>query len=127
MFKNRVLRRIFGPKREKVAGGWRRPYNEELQNMDVSTRIMGGACSTYGKNEKCLHFWLECLRGRDYSEDLGINRNIILKFILGKKKEWECVDWMYLAQVRNKWRWCISVSRSVFLDFIHRRVSNKVQ
>jgi hypothetical protein len=26
---NRVLRRIFGPKREKVAGGWRRLHNEE--------------------------------------------------------------------------------------------------
>jgi len=29
-FENRVLRRIFGPKREEVAGGWRRLYNEEL-------------------------------------------------------------------------------------------------
>jgi hypothetical protein len=30
---NRVLRRIFGPKREEVVGGWRRLYNEELQNL----------------------------------------------------------------------------------------------
>jgi hypothetical protein len=27
---NRMLRRIFGPKREEVAGGWRRLHNEEL-------------------------------------------------------------------------------------------------
>jgi hypothetical protein len=27
---NRVLRTIFGPKREEVAGGWRRQHNEEL-------------------------------------------------------------------------------------------------
>jgi hypothetical protein len=30
---NRVLRRIFGFKREEVVGGWRRLYNEELHNM----------------------------------------------------------------------------------------------
>jgi hypothetical protein len=27
VFENRVLRRIFGPKREKVAGGWRELHN----------------------------------------------------------------------------------------------------
>jgi hypothetical protein len=30
---NRVLRRIFGPKREEVGGGWRRLNNEELHNL----------------------------------------------------------------------------------------------
>jgi hypothetical protein len=30
VFKNRVLRIIFGTKREEVAGGWRRLHNEEL-------------------------------------------------------------------------------------------------
>jgi hypothetical protein len=33
MFENRALRRIFGPKREEVAVGWRRLHNEELYNM----------------------------------------------------------------------------------------------
>jgi hypothetical protein len=32
---NRVLRRIFGPKREEVAGDWRRLHNEELHNCTV--------------------------------------------------------------------------------------------
>jgi hypothetical protein len=32
MFENRLLRRIFVPKREEVAGGWRRLHNEELHN-----------------------------------------------------------------------------------------------
>jgi hypothetical protein len=35
----RVLRRIFGLKREKVVGGWRRPHNEELQNLCTSPNI----------------------------------------------------------------------------------------
>jgi hypothetical protein len=48
---NRVLRRIFGPKTEKVAGDWRRLHNEELHNLYASPNInrvvksrrMGGA------------------------------------------------------------------------------------
>jgi hypothetical protein len=33
VFENRVLRRIFGPKREEVTGGWRKPHNEELHGL----------------------------------------------------------------------------------------------
>jgi hypothetical protein len=32
VFENRVLRRIFGTKREELARGWRRLHNEELHN-----------------------------------------------------------------------------------------------
>jgi len=35
-----VLRRIFGPKREEVAGGCRRLHNEELHNLYLSARVM---------------------------------------------------------------------------------------
>jgi hypothetical protein len=37
---NRVLRRIFGPKREEMAGGWRRLHNEELHNLYNSLNII---------------------------------------------------------------------------------------
>jgi hypothetical protein len=33
VFENRVLRRIFGPKRDKVMGGWRKLHSEELYNL----------------------------------------------------------------------------------------------
>jgi hypothetical protein len=36
---NRELR-IFGPKREEVAGGWRRLHNEELHNLYASPNII---------------------------------------------------------------------------------------
>jgi hypothetical protein len=36
MFVSRLLRRIFVPKREEVAGGWRRLQNEELHNLYAS-------------------------------------------------------------------------------------------
>jgi hypothetical protein len=37
---NRVLRRIFGPKRDKVTGGWRKLHNEELHNLYSSASII---------------------------------------------------------------------------------------
>jgi hypothetical protein len=36
VFENRVLRRIFGPKRDGVKEGWRKLYNEELHNLYCS-------------------------------------------------------------------------------------------
>jgi hypothetical protein len=33
IFENRVLRRIFGPKRDELTGGWRKLHNEELHNL----------------------------------------------------------------------------------------------
>jgi hypothetical protein len=33
VFENRVLRKIFGPKRDEVTGGWRKLHNEELHNV----------------------------------------------------------------------------------------------
>jgi hypothetical protein len=33
VFENRVLRRIFGPKKDEVTGGWRKLHNEELHGL----------------------------------------------------------------------------------------------
>jgi len=40
VFENRVMRRMFGPKREEVAGDWRRLHNEELCNLFASPNIV---------------------------------------------------------------------------------------
>jgi hypothetical protein len=40
VFENRVLRRIFGPKRDKVTGGWRKLHNKELRDLYSSPRII---------------------------------------------------------------------------------------
>jgi hypothetical protein len=37
----RVLRRIYGARREEVVGGWRRLHNEELHNLYASSYIVG--------------------------------------------------------------------------------------
>jgi hypothetical protein len=36
VLQNRVLRRIFGPKRDEVTGGWRKLHNEEVREFRLS-------------------------------------------------------------------------------------------
>jgi len=40
VFENRVLRRIFGPKRDEVTGEWRELHNEELNDLYFSPNIV---------------------------------------------------------------------------------------
>ena len=59
VFENRVLRRVFGPKRDEVTGEWRKLHNKELNDLYCSPNIvrviqkngMGEACSAYGEQE----------------------------------------------------------------------------
>jgi len=48
---NRVLTRIYGPRRKDVARGWKRLHNEELHNLhDLDD--MDRACSMHGRYDK---------------------------------------------------------------------------
>jgi hypothetical protein len=40
VFENRVMSRIFGPKRNKVIGGWRKLHNEQLYDLYFSASII---------------------------------------------------------------------------------------
>ena len=40
VFEKRMLRRIFGPKREEVTGEWRKLHNEELNDLYSSLNIV---------------------------------------------------------------------------------------
>jgi hypothetical protein len=40
VFENKMLRRILGPKRDEVMGGWRQLHNEELNNLYSSPSII---------------------------------------------------------------------------------------
>jgi hypothetical protein len=57
VFERRVLREIFGPRRDEVTGEWRRLHKYELYDLYSSTNVIrvirieknkiGGTCSTY--------------------------------------------------------------------------------
>jgi len=64
VFENRVLKKIFGPKRNEVTGEWRKLHNEELNNLyslpnivraiKIEKNEMGRARNAYGGEERCV-------------------------------------------------------------------------
>jgi hypothetical protein len=62
VFENRVLRKIYGPKRDDVTGEWRKLHNEDLNNLYSSPNIIrqikanevGRACGTIGRVERSV-------------------------------------------------------------------------
>jgi hypothetical protein len=57
VFENSVLRRIFGPKREEMVGGWRRLHNEELHNFNASTDfilVIKSRRTRWGRHVVCM-------------------------------------------------------------------------
>jgi len=57
VFEKRVLRGVFGPKREEVTRHWRKLRKEELNYSGDQTEKsdMDGASSTYGGQKRCRH------------------------------------------------------------------------
>jgi hypothetical protein len=59
-----------------------------------------------GKGEVCRGFWWGNLRERVHWGDPGLDGRIILEWIF---KKWDvCVDWIWLAQDRDRWRGLVS-------------------
>jgi hypothetical protein len=72
VFENRVLRRIFGPKRDEVARGWRKLHNEELRDLYPSPSIIrimksrrmrwAGRVTRMGRRGTDIGYWWESQR-----------------------------------------------------------------
>jgi hypothetical protein len=91
---NRVLRRIFGPKRDEMTGGWRKLHNEELHGLYSSLSIIrvikarrirwAGHVARTGKVRGAYNILVGRPEGRRPLEDLGVDGRITLRLILGK-------------------------------------------
>jgi hypothetical protein len=87
VFENRVLRRIFGSKRDEVTGEWRKLHHEELHDLYCSPtpgrliksrRIRWtGHVARMGEGEACTGFWWGNLRERVHWGDPGVDRKIL--------------------------------------------------
>jgi hypothetical protein len=76
VFEDRVLRRIFGPKRDEVTGGWRKLHNEELCDLYSSPSIIrifksrrmrwAGHVARMGEKRNTYRYWWESRRERGH-------------------------------------------------------------
>jgi hypothetical protein len=112
-----VLRRIFGPNRDEVTGEWRKLHNEELNNLYsspnivrvIKSRRMGwaGHVARMGEGRGMYRVFVGKPEGR---RQLGRPRhrwedNIRMDL---REEGCGCLDWMELAQDRDRWRALVS-------------------
>ena len=112
VFENRVLRGVFGPKRDEVTGEWRKLHNEELRDLYSLPNIVRVVKSRRMR-------WAEHVARM--GEGRGVHRVLVGKpegkRPLGRsRRRWEDNikmdlqevgaggDWMELAQDRDRWR-----------------------
>jgi hypothetical protein len=113
VFENRVLRRIFGSKREGVTGGWRKLRNEELHNLYSSPSIIriinsrrkrwAGHVARMGEKMNVYKLLVGNPKGK---RPLGRPRRRWIDNIKMGLLEigLSGVDWIGLAQDRYRWR-----------------------
>jgi hypothetical protein len=113
VFENRVLRRIFGPKRDEVMGEWRKLHNKELCDLYSSPSIIrmiksrrmrwAGHVARMGEKRNAYRLLMGKSEGK---RPLGRPRR---KWVDNIKRDlgevgWGDVDWIGLAKDRNRWR-----------------------
>jgi hypothetical protein len=93
VFESRVLRRLFGPKRDEVTWDWRKLHDEELYDtysspniirVIKSRRMEWAGHARMGETRGAYRFWWGNLRKRDHFEDLVLDGRIIITWILNQ-------------------------------------------
>jgi len=121
VFENRVLRKVFGPKRDEVTGEWRKLHNEELNDLYPLPNIVRVVKSRR-------------MRWAGHVARMGEDR-VVQRVLLGKpegkrplgrpRRRWEDNikmdlqeveggrgEWMELAQDRDRWRALVGTVRN---------------
>jgi hypothetical protein len=113
MFENRVLRRIFGPKRNEVTGGWRKVHNDELQDLHSLPRIsriiksrsirLAGHVARMGEKKNVYKLLVRKPEGKRHLGRPKRRRidNVTMDLL---EISLSVVDWIGLVQNRYMWR-----------------------
>jgi hypothetical protein len=113
LIEKRVLRRIFGPKRVKVTGGWRKLHNEELHNLCSSPNVIriiklrrmrwAGHLARMGWNMNACRTFVEKPEGK---RTVGRPRISWEDYMTMNLREvgWGGMDRIVLAEDRDRWR-----------------------
>ena len=118
MFENRVLRIVFGPKRDEVTGEWKKLHNEELRDLYSLPNIV--RVVKLRRMRRAGH--VACM-----GEGRGVHRALVGKPegkrpLRRPRRRWEDNikmdlrevggggDWMELAQDRDRWRALVNMA-----------------
>jgi hypothetical protein len=128
-----VLRRIFGPKREEVTGGWRKLHNEELRDLYSSPSIIrmikarrkkwAEHITRMGEKRYAYRLLVGKAEGK---RPLGRPRrrwvdNIKMDLL---ERGWGGVDWIGLSQDRDKWRALVNAVMNLRIPRIAGKLSS---
>jgi hypothetical protein len=114
VFGNRVLRRIFGPKRNEVIGGWRKLRNEELHKVSSSSSIIRTIKS---RRMRCAGYVARMEEKRNVYRILAANPEVKIPLERPRRRwvdsgidmdlreiGWDGMDWTDVTQNRDQWR-----------------------
>jgi len=107
VFEDRVLRRVFAPKRDMVTGEWRKLHNEVLNDLYslpnivrvVKSRGMrwaGHVARIGARIEVCTGCWWGSLRERGHWGDQDVDGRIILRWLFRKLEGVVETGWSWL-------------------------------
>jgi hypothetical protein len=113
VFENRLLRRIFGPKRDEVMGEWRKLHNGELHNLYSSPDIIrqiksrrmrwAGHVACMGEGRNVYRVLVGKPEGKHRLKDHGTDEKMGPKWTLGRLVG-RGVEWIHLAWDRDRWQ-----------------------
>ena len=111
VFENRVLRRIFGPKRDEVTGVWRKLHNEELNDLYTSPNIFrviksrrmrwAGHVARMGERRGVYRVLVGKPKGKRALGRPRVDRRIILRWTFRKWDVgvWTGSSWLRIGRV----------------------------